>query len=65
MNRNGDGPGDHVDDDPVERNRTAPRRHTHGRAPTGWPMTRRLTAITAAAIVVATVVLVAVLASSG
>lgn len=54
----GDGPAD----DPVRRNRAAPRRRTPGRAPTGWDVTRRWTVVTAAVVVVATVVLLVVLA---
>lgn len=49
-------------EDPVARNRGTPRRHSPGRDPTGWPVTRRIFAATALAVVTATVVLVVVLA---
>lgn len=49
------------DDDPVARNRAAPARTTPGRTPVGADVTNRLRRITAAALFVATLVLVAVL----
>lgn len=52
-------------DDPVARNRAAHPRRTPGRPPTGWPVTHRLTAITAVVVVVATIVFVVVLAGGG
>lgn len=49
-----------IDDDPVARNRATPARTTPGRTPVGADVTNRLRRITGAALLVATLVLVAV-----
>lgn len=49
------------DDDPVARNRDAPLRSTPGRTPVGANVTHQLRRITEAALLVATLILVAVL----
>jgi hypothetical protein len=51
--------------DPVERNRAAHPRRTPGRSPTGWHVTSKLLKATAATLVLATGVLVSVLAFGG
>ncbi len=49
------------EDDPVARNRATPRRRTPGRRELGADVTRRVWLVTAAALLCATAVLVAVL----
>ncbi len=63
MNHPAPGPGGETADDPVARNRAVSPRRTPGRRPVGAEQLRPLFFATAAAIVVATVVLVAVLAT--
>lgn len=53
--RSADGP----DDDPVARNRAVPPRTTPDRTPVGAEVTNRLRRITGAALLIATLVLVA------
>ncbi len=51
------------DEDEVGANRSEPRRGPRpGQPPTGWPLTRRLFALTAAVAVAITLVLVATIA---